>query len=182
MTDPYQRYLNVKSLINELEHGKPTRHYGWFEQQNMLLEEYREYFGDFSNAREFFENAKPIIPMINQLKRDINTGNKVVMVTARSDFNDRELFLDTFRKYGVDMNKVHVYRAGNMTDKISTEEKKKIIINRLLDKEQYNKAIMYDDAVPNLNAFVSLKKDHPDTRFYAWHVDLDGNATEFERN
>jgi hypothetical protein len=120
--------------------------------------------------------------MINQLKRDINTGNKVVMVTARSDFNDRELFLDTFRKYGVDMSKVHVYRAGNMTDKISTEEKKKIIINRLLDKEQYNKAIMYDDAVPNLNAFVSLKKDHPDTRFYAWHVDLDGNATEFERN
>lgn len=139
-------------------------------------------FGDFRDAREFFEKSKPIIPMINLLKRDINTGNKVVMVTARADFNDRELFLDTFRKYGVDMSKVHVYRAGNMQGKISTENKKKLIINQLLEKDNYDKAIMYDDAVPNLNAFVSLKKEHPDTRFYAWHVDLDGNATEFERH
>jgi FMN phosphatase YigB (HAD superfamily) len=139
-------------------------------------------FGDFRNAREFFDNAKPIIPMIDLLKRDINTGNKVVMVTARADFNDRELFLDTFRKYGVNMDKVHVYRAGNMTDKISTEDRKKIIINRLLDKEHYSKAIMYDDAVPNLNTFLSLKKEHPDTKFYAWHVDLDGEATEYKRH
>ena len=36
------------------------------------------------------------------------------MVTARADFDDKELFLNTFRKYKIDMNKVHVYRAGNM--------------------------------------------------------------------
>jgi hypothetical protein len=34
------------------------------------------------------------------------------MVTARADFNDRELFLDTFRKWGIDMSRVHVYRDG----------------------------------------------------------------------
>jgi len=175
--------VHTQTKVHVVKNGKVTHSLNSHDFTHYKLKPGEEFdFGDFSNAREFFENAKPIIPMINQLKRDINTGNKVVMVTARSDFNDRELFLDTFRKYGVDMNKVHVYRAGNMTDKISTEEKKKIIINRLLDKEQYHKAIMYDDAVPNLNAFVSLKKDHPDTRFYAWHVDLDGNATEFERN
>ena len=120
-------------------------------------------FGDFANAREFFINAKPIIPMMNQLKRDIATGNKVVMVTARSDFNDRELFLDTFRKYGIDMDKVHVYRAGNMVGKIPTEERKKIIIKNLLDKNNYTKTIMYDDAIPNLHAFMSLKKEYPKT-------------------
>ena len=138
-------------------------------------------FGDFANAHEFFTNAKPIIPMINQLKRDIATGNKVVMVTARADFNDRELFLDTFRKYGVDMNKVHVYRAGNMHIKAQTEEKKKIIIRDLLSKELYTKAIMYDDAEPNLHAFISLKDEYPHTKFYAWHVSLDGESSEYHR-
>jgi FMN phosphatase YigB (HAD superfamily) len=138
-------------------------------------------FGDFTNAEEFFINAKPIIPMMNQLKRDIATGNKVVMVTARSDFNDKELFLDTFRKYGIDMSKVHVYRAGNMVGKIPTEEKKKIIIKNLLDKNNYTKTIMYDDAIPNLHAFMSLKKDYPNTKFYAWHVSLDGEASEYSR-
>lgn len=138
-------------------------------------------FGDFADAREFFANARPIIPMINQLKQDINTGNRVVMVTARADFNDRELFLDTFRKYGIDMNRVHVYRAGNMTAKIPTEEKKKIIIRDLLDKDNYTKAIMYDDAVPNLDSFVSLKKEYPQTKFYAWHVSREGEASEYHR-
>jgi FMN phosphatase YigB (HAD superfamily) len=138
-------------------------------------------FGDFRDAREFFEKSKPIIPMLNQLKHDIATGNKVVMVTARADFDDKELFLDTFRKYGVDMNKVHVYRAGNMTGKIQTEEKKKIIIRNLLNKDNYNKAIMYDDAVPNLHSFMELKNEYPNTRFYAWHVSLEGVASEYSR-
>jgi pyrimidine deaminase RibD-like protein/FMN phosphatase YigB (HAD superfamily) len=138
-------------------------------------------FENFRNAHDFFHNSKPIIPMMNQLKKDIATGNKVVMVTARADFDDRELFLDTFRKYGVDMNRVHVYRAGNMSNKIQTEEKKKIIIRDLLNKGQYTKAIMYDDALPNLESFVELKDEYPRTKFYAWHVSLEGDASEYNR-
>ena len=137
-------------------------------------------FGDFRNAREFFEKSRPIIPMMNQLKRDIATGNKVVMVTARADFDDKELFLDTFRKYGVDIDKVHVYRAGNIKGG-TTEQRKKQIIKTLLDKDDYTKAIMYDDAKPNLHTFMELKKDHPKTRFYAWHVSLEGEASEYMR-
>ncbi len=138
-------------------------------------------FGDFTDAKEFFEKSRPIIPMMNQLKQDIATGNKVVMVTARSDFDDKELFLDTFRKYGVDMDRVHVYRAGNITDRIATEKKKKLIIRELLKKDYYTKAIMYDDAEPNLQAFVSLKNEFPHTRFYAWHVTREGQAAEYHR-
>lgn len=138
-------------------------------------------FENFRNAHDFFHNSKPIIPMMNQLKHDIATGNKVVMVTARADFDDKELFLDTFRKYGVNMSKVHVYRAGNMQGKIQTEEKKKIIIRKLLDQGNYTKAIMYDDAVPNLESFVELKKEYPHTKFYAWHVSLEGEASEYHR-
>ena len=137
-------------------------------------------FSGFRNAREFFEKSKPIIPMMNQLKRDIATGNKVVMVTARADFDDKELFLDTFRKYGVDIDKVHVYRAGN-SKQGTTEERKKLIIKNLLDRGDYSKAIMYDDAKPNLHSFMELKKEYPKTRFYAWHVSLEGVASEYMR-
>ena len=138
-------------------------------------------FKDFRNAKEFFDNSTPNIPMIDQLKQDIATGNKTVMVTARADFNDQELFLDTFRKYGIDMSKVHVYRAGNITSNHSTEEKKKLIIRNLLNSGNYTKAIMYDDSKPNLHAFMELKQEYPNVKFYAWHVSLDGQASEYQR-
>jgi 8-oxo-dGTP pyrophosphatase MutT (NUDIX family) len=139
-------------------------------------------FGAFRDAREFFDNAKPIAPMIAQLKHDIATGNKVIMVTARADFDDRDVFLDTFKKYGVDMDRVHVYRAGNIGLKVPTEEKKKMIIRRVMGQDHYDKVIMYDDAEPNLQAFMSLAPEYPWSRFYAWHVDRGGRATEYHRS
>ena len=42
-------------------------------------------FGGFRDAREFFTQARPIPGMMRQLKRDIESGNKVIMLTARSD-------------------------------------------------------------------------------------------------
>ena len=138
-------------------------------------------FGGFRDAREFYTQARPIPGMMRQLKRDIESGNKVIMLTARSDFNDRDVFLDTFRQYGIDMDRIHVYRAGNLVTKAATEEKKKIILKHLLGKHPYEKVIMYDDSVPNLNAFLSLKQDFPYTEFYAWHVDPSGRADEYYR-
>ena len=174
--------VHTQTKVHVVKDGQVTHSLNSHEFTHYKLQPGESFdFGDFRNARDFFENSKPIIPMINQLKKDIATGNKVVMVTARADFNDRELFLDTFRKYGVDMSKVHVYRAGNMHIKAQTEEKKKIIIRDLLGKELYDKAIMYDDAEPNLHAFISLKNEYPHTKFYAIHVSLDGVASEYHR-
>ena len=174
--------VHTQTQVHVIKHGRVIKSLNSHEFTHYRLRPGEHFdFGDFRDAREFFTNARPIIPMMNQLKHDIATGNRVVMVTARSDFNDKELFLDTFRKYGVDMSRVHVYRAGNMTTDHSTEERKKIIIRRLLDQGQYHKAIMYDDAIPNLKSFLELKKEYPHTRFYAWHVSLTGEATEYER-
>jgi 8-oxo-dGTP pyrophosphatase MutT (NUDIX family)/GNAT superfamily N-acetyltransferase len=104
------------------------------------------------------------------------------MVTARADFDDRDVFLNTFKKYGVDMDRVHVYRAGNIGLKVPTEEKKKMIIRRVMGQDHYDKVIMYDDAEPNLQAFMSLASEYPWSRFYAWHVDRSGRATEYHRS
>jgi hypothetical protein len=174
--------VHTQTKVRVLKDGKVVKELNSHDFTHYKLQPGEEFdFENFRNAHDFFHNSKPIIPMMNQLKQDIATGNKVVMVTARADFDDRELFLDTFRKYGVDMGKVHVYRAGNMTQKVQTEEKKKIIIRNLLDKGNYTKAIMYDDAVPNLTSFVELKDEYASTKFYAWHVSLEGEASEFHR-
>ena len=174
--------VHTQTKVHVVKDGQTIKSLNSHEFTNYKLQPDESFdFENFRNAHDFFHNSKPIIPMLNQLKHDIATGNKVVMVTARADFDDRELFLDTFRKYGVDMGKVHVYRAGNMQGKMQTEEKKKIIIRDLLNKGQYTKAIMYDDAVPNLHSFVELKKEYPHTKFYAWHVSLEGEASEYHR-
>jgi FMN phosphatase YigB (HAD superfamily) len=174
--------VHTQTKVHVIKDGKLVRNLNSHEFTHYKLKPGEEFdFGAFRDAKEFFDNAKPIIPMMNQLKRDIATGNKVVMVTARADFDDKELFLDTFRKYGVDMSKVHVYRAGNIKDNIKIDEKKKIIIRKLLDSGNYSKAIMYDDSIPNLDSFVTLKKEYPDTKFYAWSVSLDGKAGEYQR-
>ena len=173
--------VNTQTKVHVIKDGKVVNSLNSHDFTHYKLQPGESFdFEDFRNAREFFEKSRPIIPMMNQLKRDINTGNKVVMVTARADFDDKELFLDTFRKYGVDMDRVHVYRAGNLKGG-STEDRKKQIIDSLLNKGNYTKAIMYDDAKPNLHTFVELKKDHPKTKFYAWHVSLDGEANEYMR-
>ena len=174
--------VHTQTKVHVVKDGRVTKSLNSHDFTHYKLQPDEQFdFENFRNAHDFFHNSKPIIPMMNQLKSDIATGNKVVMVTARADFDDRELFLDTFRKYGVDMSRVHVYRAGNMSNKIQTEEKKKIIIRELLNKGQYTKAIMYDDAEPNLESFVELKKEYPKTKFYAWHVSLEGEASEYDR-
>jgi hypothetical protein len=174
--------VNTNTLVNVVRDGEVVKQLNSHDFTHYHLQPGEEFdFGRFRDAREFYTNARPIAPMINQLKRDIATGNKVIMLTARADFNDRDVFLDTFRQYGIDMDRVHVYRAGNLQTRAATEEKKKIILRHLLGKQHYDKVIMYDDSVPNLNAFLSLAQDYPWSRFYAWHVDPRGRATEYHR-
>lgn len=174
--------VKTDTKVNVIKDGRVIKRLNSHDFTHYKLEPGESFdFGAFKDAREFFEKAKPILPMIGQLKRDIDTGNKVIMVTAREDFNDRDIFLDTFKRFGIDMSKVHVYRAGNIKDKISTEEKKKIIIRKVLDSNDYTKAIMYDDAIPNLELFLSLKDSHPNVKFYAWYVNPKGQAVEMGR-
>lgn len=174
--------VRTDTKVNVIRDGKIVKRLSSHQFTHYKLQPGESFdFGAFRDAKEFFEKAKPILPMIGQLKRDIATGNKVIMVTAREDFNDRDIFLDTFRRFGIDMSKVHVYRAGNIKLKAPTELKKKIIIKHVMKGNDYNKAIMYDDALPNLDLFLTLKKDHPGVKFYAWYVNPKGQAVEYGR-
>ena len=57
-------------------------------------------FGEFKNAEVFKRTSTPIARMINKvkaiLKNATRAGSKVIIVTARPNFDDKKTFLDTF--------------------------------------------------------------------------------------
>lgn len=130
-------------------------------------------FDEFRSAKKFAEESKPIRPMINRLKKLMrdNREARFVMITAREDFDNKETFLDTFKKAGIDMSKIFVHRAGNLKGFISTTPARKAhIIGSHLDSGAYDKVTIYDDATVNLKAFLAMKKSYPHIEFAAFLV------------
>lgn len=128
-------------------------------------------FGEFKNAEKFNRESEPIRPMIAKLKAIINNnkGGRIIFLTAREDFDDKHLFLSTFRKYGIDMDKVYVHRAGNL--KTGTISQKKVkIINSYLETGVYGRARLYDDAERNVIEFLNMKREYPSIDFEGYLV------------
>ena len=139
-------------------------------------------FGEFKNADMFNKESKPIKPMISRLQRILkNAANsKVIMLTARADFDNKQKFLATFEKFGIDMRQVHVHRAGNLPGLNSPADKKAVWIKHYLDKGLYSSVVMYDDAMSNLFAFKKLKTVFPNIKFAAYYVSPNGNINIVE--
>ena len=140
-------------------------------------------FGEFKSAKLFKQTSTPIGKMIAKakaiLKRAVPKGSKVIMATARSDFDDRDTFLDTFRAHGIDIDKIHVERAGNL-NLGSPAKNKKYIFQKYLKTGLYKRARLFDDSKLNLNSFMSLSKKYPDVSFDAYLVKDSGNISNFK--
>lgn len=131
-------------------------------------------FGEFRNADKFNKESIPIRPMIAKLKAIMkNAGDsKVIMLTARADFDDKKMFLDTFRKYGIDIDKIYVHRSGNLPG--SPSQNKSVIIKKYLDTGKYTRVRLYDDAISNIKMFIRLGKEYPNVKFFPFFVTHDG--------
>ena len=134
-------------------------------------------YGEFKSAKRFAQTASPIGRMLGKAKAIIKNatkaGSKVIFVTARADLDDKKLFINTFKAHGLDMSKVYVERAGNLGVK-DTAKNKQTVFKKYLDSGKYARVRMFDDAVANLRALLSLKDDYPDIRFEAWLVGSKG--------
>lgn len=144
-------------------------------------------FNEFSSSEKFHDESKPIHGMLNKLKAIHNnitmkphSNSKIIMNTARADFDDKDKFLDTFRKHGVDIDNIHVHRAGNIPGNDLPAAKKVTIIKKYLEKNPLGSVHMYDDSHTNLKHFVNMKQEHPDVDFHAWHVKPDGSIKKFK--
>ena len=136
-------------------------------------------FSEFRNAKKFYDESTPMEPMMiiarQQLDRAKQVGNsKVIMVTARANFDVKEKFLDTFRKHQFDIDSVRVERAGNINNSASIALKKAIIIRQYLQQGTFNQVNFYDDALSNLNAFLSLQAEFPKIQFDAYLASTSG--------
>lgn len=140
-------------------------------------------YSDFRSSETFAKSAQPVKLVFNTVKRMMDRmrgeHQRFIIVTARSDFDNKELFLDTFRKYGFDIDRSHVYRAGNI-DMPSALAKKQIIA-RELQKHPYYNVRFFDDSTENLDAFLDLTHFFPDTKFEAFLITLDGNIQRYNK-
>lgn len=134
-------------------------------------------FGEFRSAEKFNKESQPMDRMIAKLNAILrNAGDsKVIMLTARADFDNKDLFLDTFRKHGINIDLIHVHRAGNLSGDAIPAEKKAVFVRRYLDTGKYGRVRMYDDSMTNLKVFNTLQQEYPNVKFSAYFVNHDGS-------
>lgn len=125
-------------------------------------------FGEFRNAELFQKTSVPIsvtIELLNRIQKTAKSRNSsIYLLTARADFDNKEGFLNTLRKYKIDVghyrdNKIHVIRAGNISSGKGSAINKKIVIKKIIEQSNYNYVVLVDDDVSNLNAFLSISNE-----------------------
>lgn len=140
-------------------------------------------YSEFRSAEKFDTESKPNKRMLEKMRRlherSKKSGGRVIINTARADFDDKDRFLDSFRKHDVDIDNIHVYRAGNMKGEGTVAQKKTEIIRKQLQDGNYSHATLHDDSEENLKHFLNLKNEFPNVRFTAHHVKPDGKSKRY---
>ena len=181
MFDVDETMFITKAKVKVMKNGKVIK-----KLDNQQFNTYKkkageEYdFGEFKDAEVFNRTSTPIARMINKvkaiLKNAVRAGSKVIIVTARPNFDNKKLFLDTFRNQGIDIDKIYVERAGNLGGGPAADNKK-VIFRKYLDQKIYKRIRLFDDARSNLKAFLSLQKDYPGVSFEAFLAKPNGSVS-----
>ena len=138
-------------------------------------------FSEFRDSLKFHTESTPISRMIAKLKHKMrDLRNHVIFLTARGDFDDKDLFLQTFQNLDIDMSRIHVHRAGNLPGDIAPAYKKAVWVRRYLDSGRYDTVSLYDDSSQNLRVFKRLHREYPSIEFHAYHVSTDGKTSTVE--
>jgi len=166
----------LKIHVND-EHGNRVKSLTNQEFNNHKLEPGHKYdFSAFKSSDVFNKTAKPIRSMIGKMKGIHKNNKNVEILTARADFDDKDKFAKKMGSYGIDINKIHVRRAGNQAG-VPPAEAKRRVLSGLIKKEGYKKVHLYDDSKSNIDAALSLKKDHPDVEIHGHHVEHQPDGT-----
>jgi hypothetical protein len=101
--------------------------------------------------------------MINRLNNLKKRGFKTEIVTARSDFDNKNEVKKQLMKHGIDIKTTHLRRAGNVEGD-STGDRKRKVISDLIRKHRYKEVHLYDDDINNHKHFAKLRQEHPAVR------------------
>jgi hypothetical protein len=172
--------FKTNALIRIMQDGKVVRSLDNQQYNEYKLKPGESYdYGEFKNAQVFNDTSIPIWAMIKKaraiINNAVNAGSKVIIVTARADFDDKKKFLDTFRRYGIDIDNVYVERAGNL-NLGSSAKNKRFIFHKYLRGGKYARVRFFDDAMSNITMFKALQKQYPNVSFESYHVQHDGSV------
>ena len=166
--------FRTQSKVHVMKDGKSIKKLSPAEFNSYKLKSGEEFdYHEFVSSKKFYEEARPIRRMLNKLRAILvnikkKPGSKMILLTARRNFDDKELFLKTFKKHGIDIDNIRVERAGNIPKKPETA--KKIIVNEYLKKGNFKRVRLFDDHVGNLKSFMKLKDKFPEVDFLPFLV------------
>jgi FMN phosphatase YigB (HAD superfamily) len=171
--------FHTKAKVAVLKDGKVVRMLDNQEFNTYKLKDGESFdFREFKSAEVFRKTSTPIVRMVDKAKAIVkaksNPHSRAIIVTARADFDDKEMFLQTFRDHGLPIDQMHVERSGNLGIE-SPAEAKKVVFRKYLNTKNYIKTRLYDDAMSNLKAFLELQSEYPNVEFEAWFVKSDGS-------
>jgi len=164
--------FQTKALVHIMKDGKRVRSLNNREFNTYKLKSGESYdFAEFRSAEIFNKTSVPIQRAIDKAAKTLKAysqlpNSKVIVLTARSDFDDPHKFLSTFEKYGLNMRNVHVHRAGNLG--MAAAEAKKIFIQQYLNTNKFKSVSLFDDDPKNIEVFLTLRKQYPDVKFNAY--------------
>jgi len=122
-------------------------------------------FREFGSAELFSKTSIPIPKVVERIKRmfkHINIrGSRVVLLTARKSFDDRDVFLATFSNIGIPIHDIYVERTGDEVTGTVASRKKKVIM-KYLSTGEYRRVRLIDDDIHNLITFLSIKDNLPE--------------------
>lgn len=172
--------FHTKAKVAVVKNGKVVRMLDNQEFNTYKRKAGEEYdFREFKSAEVFRKTSTPVVRMIEKAKAIVkakkNPHSRAIICTARADFDDKKMFLQTFRDHGLPIDDMYVERAGNLGID-SSAEAKKVIFRKYLNTQNYIKSRLYDDAMSNLKAFLELADEYPNVQFEAWFVNHDGSV------
>lgn len=140
-------------------------------------------YSEFKSGKHFYDTATPIEKMIRRAQQAVHgdTNSRTIIITARADLSDKDLFLRKFKEHGFPIDQVHVERAGNVKSRgTNSPLSKAVVIRKYIASGLYNKIRMWDDHPGNLSMLLKLAKLHPEITFEAYLVNSEsGTSTRY---
>jgi hypothetical protein len=154
-----------------------------------LPEGYSYNFDQFKDASKFATESNPMDAMLSKVRKIYQnvqnknatqgTDSKVILSTARSDFDNKDTVIKFFRDHGIPIDEgIHLHRAGNVPGTQSPAEKKNFILQSkyLSPGHNFKSVHFYDDSTKNLDEFLKIQGSHPGVDLKAFHVRPDGST------
>ena len=171
--DTLSHTKGVNVHVND-ENGKRVQSLSTSEYNTHKLPHGHSYdYSEFKSADKF--HVHPIRKMLKKMKAIHKNGGNAEILTARSDFDDKHKFAQKWKHVGVDINKIHVRRSGNLGMKPA--EAKAKVISDAIKRNGHKEVHLYDDSKENIDHMLALKKEHPDVAFHGHHVEHNSDGT-----